>query len=56
MNTFLPYASFSKSAQVLDNKRLGCQRKETWQVYLSLTKENYGWKIILALGCGEDMN
>ncbi len=44
MNTFLPYSSFVKSAQCLDYKRLGKQRVEAWQIYLALTKENYGWK------------
>jgi len=28
MQTFLPYESFEKSAEVLDNKRLGKQREE----------------------------
>jgi hypothetical protein len=28
MTTFLPFADFAKSAQVLDNKRLGQQRRE----------------------------
>ena len=44
MNTFLPYADFSKSAKCLDYKRLGKQRVEAWQIYLALTKKNYGWK------------
>ena len=44
MQTFLPYSSFVKSAKVLDNKRLGKQRVEAWQIYLALTKRNYGWK------------
>lgn len=44
MNTFLPYSDFKKSAQCLDYKRLGKQRVETWQIYLALTEENYGWK------------
>jgi hypothetical protein len=44
MNTFLPYKSFIKSAQCLDYKRLGKQRVEAWQIYLALTKKNYGWK------------
>ena len=44
MNTFLPYADFSKSAQCLDYKRLGKQRVEAWQIYLALTQKNYGWK------------
>ena len=30
--TFLPYANFEESARVLDYRRLGCQRKETWQI------------------------
>ena len=28
MQTFLPYANYTKSAQVLDDKRLGKQRVE----------------------------
>jgi hypothetical protein len=44
MQTFLPYASFHKSALALDNPRLGKQRGETKQLYLSLTDPNYGWK------------
>lgn len=44
MNTFLPYPSFRASAKVLDNKRLGKQRMEVWQIYLALTKKDYGWK------------
>jgi len=44
MNTFLPYKDFQKSAQCLDYKRLGKQRVEAWQIYLALTKKNYGWK------------
>jgi hypothetical protein len=44
LNTFLPYPDFIKSAQCLDYKRLGKQRVEAWQIYLALTKENYGWK------------
>lgn len=44
MQTFLPYPEFSKSAECLDNKRLGKQRVETWQIYKALTEENYGWK------------
>lgn len=44
MQTFLPYPSFSQSAQVLDRQRLGKQRAEALQIIYSLTKENYGWK------------
>lgn len=32
MNTFLPYKNFTKSAQTLDNKRLGKQRVEVLQM------------------------
>lgn len=32
MQTFLPYPNFSLSAQALDNKRLGKQRLEAWQI------------------------
>lgn len=44
MQTFLPYSSFVESARVLDNKRLGKQRVEAWQIYQSLTIPEYGWK------------
>lgn len=44
MQTFLPYPNFYKSARCLDNKRLGKQRVEAWQIYLALTKPKYGWK------------
>lgn len=30
MQTFLPFTDFTKSAEVLDNKRLGKQRSEAW--------------------------
>lgn len=44
MQTFLPYADFARSAQVLDRARLGKQRVETKQIMLALTTEYYGWK------------
>lgn len=44
MMTFLPYASFTKTAKCLDYRRLGKQRVEAWQIYQSLTNKNYGWK------------
>lgn len=44
MQTFLPYPDFRKSAQCLDNKRLGKQRVEAWQIYKACILENYGWK------------
>ena len=39
MQTFLPYPSFTKSAQVLDNKRLGKQRVECKQILKALLGE-----------------
>jgi hypothetical protein len=55
MNTFLPYKSFKQSARCLDNKRLGKQRVECYQIMLVLLdlqprlknskkKERKGWK------------
>jgi len=46
MQTFLPYESFEKSAEVLDNKRLGKQRVECLQILQVLKKGDKakGWK------------
>lgn len=44
MQTFLPYKSFAASAKCLDNRRLGKQRIEAWQIYQALTLPKYGWK------------
>jgi len=44
MQTFLPYADFAKSAQVLDRQRLGKQRVETLQVLKALHVPDYGWR------------
>jgi len=38
MQTFLPYADFAKSAACLDNKRLGKQRVEAYQILKTLKK------------------
>ncbi len=43
MQTFLPYASFTESAQVLDRQRLGKQRVETWQILNALDGKTKGW-------------
>lgn len=43
MQTFLPYQTFRESAAVLDNKRLGKQRVEAWQILRALTGESTGW-------------
>lgn len=44
MQTFLPYADFAASAEVLDQKRLGKQRVECIQVVRALTVPGYGWR------------
>lgn len=43
MQTFLPYKTFRQSASVLDNKRLGKQRVEAYQIMRALTGESTGW-------------
>jgi hypothetical protein len=43
MQTFLPYASFEATAQVLDIKRLGKQRVEVIQILRALTVPGYAW-------------
>jgi len=42
MQTFLPFESFTKTAKVLDYRRLGKQRVECKQILLSLVY-NKGW-------------
>ena len=46
MQTFLPYADYTKSAEVLDYRRLGKQRVETKQILHVLLNENErkGWR------------
>ncbi|MDT0213824.1 MSMEG_6728 family protein [Rothia sp. ARF10] len=44
MQTFLPYADPRESAAALDDRRLGKQRVETFQVLRALTWPTYGWK------------
>jgi hypothetical protein len=43
MQTFLAYPSFTESARVLDNKRLGKQRVEVLQILNALTGKSKGW-------------
>jgi hypothetical protein len=43
MQTFLPYEDFQASAEVLDYRRLGKQRVETWQILRALAGETKGW-------------
>lgn len=46
VNTFLPYSNFDKIAKVLDNKRLGKQRVEAYQIINILTNatDKQGWR------------
>jgi hypothetical protein len=44
VQTFLPYPDLSASCRALDDKRLGKQRVETFQVLRALTWARYGWK------------
>lgn len=44
MQTFLPYASFSESAKVLDDKRLNKQIVEAYQILKAITLPDYGWQ------------
>lgn len=44
MQTFLPYADFTRSAAVLDRRRLGKQRVEALQVLRALARPDYGWR------------
>jgi len=43
VQTFLPYEDFAASAEVLDYRRLGKQRVETWQILNALGGKNKGW-------------
>jgi hypothetical protein len=44
MQTFLPYKSFTKSAEALDSKRLGKQRLEAKQILNVLLNDSTGWR------------
>lgn len=44
VNTFLPVPDFKETAQLLDYKRLGKQRVETWQILTALTTNTKGWR------------
>lgn len=44
MQTFLPYSSFERSAEVLDYRRLGKQRIEAYQILCALSDSKYGWQ------------
>jgi hypothetical protein len=55
VQTFLPYADFARSAEVLDSPRLGKQRVETLQVLRALELPDYGWAshpaVLMWRGC-----
>lgn len=44
MQTFLPYADFSRSLQCLDKRRLGKQRVEAFQILKAIQTPTYGWQ------------
>ena len=44
VQTFLPFADFSRSAASLDQARLGKQRVETLQILRALVIPEYGWQ------------
>ena len=44
MQTFLPYPDFTRTAAVLDLRRLGKQRVEALQILRALTFDDYGWR------------
>ena len=44
MQTFLPLPDFQETAKVLDNRRLGKQRVEAWQIMKVLNGETKGWR------------
>jgi hypothetical protein len=43
MQTFVPYADFAATAEVLDQRRLGKQRVEVIQIVRALTVPGYAW-------------
>lgn len=43
MQTFLPYPDFRESAKALDNKRLGKQRVEAYQLLITLLEKRGAW-------------
>lgn len=44
MQTFLPYSDFEATAKVLDDRRLGKQRVEAYQILKVLRGESRGWQ------------
>lgn len=44
MQTFLPDPDFERTAELLDDRRLGKQRVEVLQVMRALTRPGHGWR------------
>lgn len=44
VQTLLPYPNFRRSAECLDNRRLGKQRVEAMQILMTLLDANRGWQ------------
>lgn len=44
MQTFMPFDSFAISLNVLDDKRLGKQRVEAYQILNAIDDPDYGWQ------------
>ena len=44
MQTFLPFADFTRSAATLDPRRLNKQRVEAFQILRAITDDTYGWQ------------
>lgn len=44
MQTFLPDPDFERSAELLDDRRLGKQRVEVLQIMRALTRPGHGWR------------
>lgn len=44
MQTFLPYPDFQQTAACLDNRRLGKQRVEAYQILRALENPEHGWQ------------
>lgn len=43
LQTFLPYESFERTFECLDRARLGKQRVEAWQIWLTTQRSGGGW-------------
>jgi hypothetical protein len=44
VQTFLPHDDFVRSVESLDNKRLGKQRVEAYQIMKAISDPDYGWQ------------